>query len=73
MEEPRPMEAAKDKEKITFEIVRLKANVEQWQLISVITEGGARDRLANLDGQLAYGRRRLAELDAQPESRPRDY
>jgi hypothetical protein len=31
MEEPRPMEAAKDKEKITFEIVRLKANVEQWQ------------------------------------------
>lgn len=114
------METAKDKDKIAFEIVRLKANIEQWEwdrrkadrdryyaavskkagaglfavgvlvvllsytvmgiymsavgigivLISVVTEGGARDRLANLDGQLAYGRRRLAELNAQPESRP---
>lgn len=108
------MEAAGDKQKIAFEIVRLKASVEQWEwdrrnadrdryyasvsklagagllavgllvvllsytvmgtymcivgigivLISFIREGGARDRLRNLDGQLAYGKRRLAELDA---------
>jgi len=114
------METDKDKSKIAFEIVRLKANVEQWEwerrkadrdryyaavskkagvglfavgvlvallsytvtgiymcvvgigivLVSVVTEGGARDRLLNLDGQLAYGKRRLAELNAQPESRP---
>ena len=37
-------------------------------LISVVQEGGARDRLRNLDDQLAYGKRRLAELEAQPES-----
>ncbi len=38
-------------------------------LISVVQEGGARDRLENLDAQLAYGKRRLAELDAQWTSR----
>jgi hypothetical protein len=37
-------------------------------LVSVVQEGGARDRLRNLDDQLAYGKRRLAELEAQPES-----
>ena len=37
-------------------------------LISVVQEGGARDRLRNLDDQLAYGKRRLAELEAQPET-----
>jgi hypothetical protein len=107
------MEAIADKQKITFEIVRLKASVEQWEwdrrnadrdryyasvsklagagllaaglfvvllsytvmgiymcvvgvgiaLISFVKEAGARDRLSNLDGQLAYGKRRLVELD----------
>ena len=37
-------------------------------LVSVVQEGGARDRLRNLDDQLAYGKQRLAELEAQPES-----
>jgi len=114
------MEAVKDKEKISFEIVRLKTNMEQWEwdrrnadrdryyaavskkagaglfavgllvvllsytvmgiymiavgigivLISIIREGGARDRLVNLDDQLAYGKRRLAELNARLENSP---
>lgn len=112
------MEAVVDKEKIAFEIVRLKGNIEQWEwdrrkadrdcyyasigkkagaglfavgllvvllsytvtgiymsvvgigivLISVIQEGGARDRVRNLDEQLAYGKRRVAELNAQLEN-----
>ena len=37
-------------------------------LVSVVQEGGARDRFRNLDDLLAYGKRRLAELEAQPES-----
>ena len=114
------MEAVKDKEKISFEIVQLKTNMEQWEwdrrnadrdryyaavskkagaglfavgllvvllsytvmgiymiavgigivLISIIREGGARDRLVNLDDQLAYGKRRLAELNARLENSP---
>ena len=36
-------------------------------LISVFQESGARDRLRNLDDQLAYGKRRLVELNAQLE------
>jgi hypothetical protein len=114
------MEAVKDKEKISFEIVRLKTNMEQWEwdrrnadrdryyaavskkagaglfavgllvvllsytvmgiymiavgigivLISIVREGGARDRLVNLDDQLAYGKRRLAELNARLENSP---
>jgi hypothetical protein len=109
------METVVDNAEIAFEIVRLKANVEQWEwerrkadrdryfatvskkagaglfafgllvvllsylvpgiymivvgivivLISIVQEGGARDRLENLDAQLAYGKRRLAELDVQ--------
>jgi hypothetical protein len=112
------MEAVVDKEKIAFEFVRLKGNVEQWEwdrrkadrdryyaavgkkagiglfavgllvvllsytvtgiymslvgigimLVSVVQEGGARDRLRNLDDQLAYGKRRLVELNAQLEN-----
>ena len=38
-------------------------------LISVIQESGARERLRNLDEQLAYGKRRLADLDAQLEKK----
>ena len=114
------MEAVEDKGKISFEIVRLKTNMEQWEwdrrnadrdryyaavskkagaglfavgllvvllsytvmgiymtavgigivLISIIREGGARDRLMNLDDQLAYGKRRLAELNARLENSP---
>lgn len=37
-------------------------------LVSVVQESGARDRLRNLDDQLAYGKKRVAELEAQPES-----
>src|SRR5512136_1597727 len=37
-------------------------------LVSVVQEGGARDRFRNLDDQLAYGKRRLAELQVQLES-----
>ena len=109
------MEAVADKRATAFEVVQLKANVEQWEwerrnadrdryfastgkiagagllgmgllvvllsytfmgaymcavgigivVISVIRESGARDRVRNLDDQLAYGRRRLTELDAR--------
>jgi hypothetical protein len=37
-------------------------------LVSVVQESSARDRLRNLDDQLAYGKQRLAELEAQSES-----
>ena len=112
------MQAVVDNEKIAFESVRLKGNIEQWKwdrhkadrdgyyaavgkkagaglfavgllvvllsytvtgiyicvvgigimLVSVVQESRARDRLGNLDEQLAYGERRLAELDARLES-----
>ena len=39
-------------------------------LVSMVREGGSRDRLRNLDDQLVYSKRRLVELNIRLENDP---